>query len=198
MKLNARRIPPKRKNDSVSFRTTTEKRERLEEAAMNAGMTLSTFLDAVTDERMMELKSKLTQMQRPAPAPQYRRLPPDLVEQFIRIGNNLNQIAHAANADLPPQLRYAAQTLKAILDLIIENDLSPNPDAARQMADLVTRMLSSQTKTPRSPRPPRYQSVPAQEPKFDATHAPQAAPPYGEFSTQVPLRHQRPWKTDKK
>ena len=198
MQLKDRPTAPKRKNDSVSFRTTTEKRERLEGAALDAGMTLSTFLDAVTDERMVELKSRLADMRRPAPGPRHRNLPPDLIEQFVRIGNNLNQITHAVNSDLPPHLRYAAQVLKSILDLIIENDLSPNQNAARQMSELLALMTENYRNPKQAARPPRYATPPTPRPPQSTYDAPQTAQPYGEFSTQVPLRHQGPWKTDQK
>jgi mobilization protein NikA len=198
MKLNAKPTPPKRKNDSVSFRTTTEKRERLEQAAIDSGMTLSTFLDAVTDERMIDLKSRLAQMQRPVPQPRYRKLPPDLIEQFVRMGNNFNQVAHAVNSDLPPQLRNAALVMKGIMDLIIENDLSPNPDAARQMSELLAQTMEARSPPARPARTPNRAPPPIPEPNFSAYDASQTTPPYGEFSPKVPLRHQRPWKTDKK
>ena len=59
-------------------------------------------------------------------------LPIALVNQLKRIGNNLNQIAHAANAGLPPDHRKTAADLRDLINAIVQNELSEQTDTRPQ------------------------------------------------------------------
>ena len=40
------------------------------------------------------------------------------------IGNNLNQLTHAANAGLPPHAKSLTKTLQELIAVLLENDLT--------------------------------------------------------------------------
>lgn len=49
--------------------------------------------------------------------------PLPLMNELKRIGNNLNQLAHAANAGLPPSQRQMAADFRDLLNTIVQNEL---------------------------------------------------------------------------
>lgn len=50
-------------------------------------------------------------------------LDPALMAELKRVGNNLNQIAHAVNSNLPPDLRMAAGSLHELIQLLGKSEL---------------------------------------------------------------------------
>ncbi len=119
-----------RRTETIAFRVTPEDRARFEEAASEAGLSLSTFLTSLTDRRLDRLRTHLDEIratqayQEPAGR---QPVPPELLAELRRIGNNINQIAHAVNSGLPVDTRRLVQHMKALLDLIHEHNLSPRP-----------------------------------------------------------------------
>ena len=90
-------------------------------------MTLSAYVAATVDRRTSELRRRLDGMQKPvtlSPAPS-RNIPPEVVNELKRIGNNVNQIAHAVNSGLPPDIRHYGKQLLLILQVIETHGLDP-------------------------------------------------------------------------
>lgn len=116
---------PNRRTETIAFRVSREQRDRLEEGAIEAGMTLSGYLSALLDKRITHLRARLAEMHEPAPAPQQMALPPDVARELSRIGNNINQMAHAINSGLPPEPRDMVRKLKTVLDIIHDNRIAP-------------------------------------------------------------------------
>jgi hypothetical protein len=50
-------------------------------------------------------------------------LHPVLIAELKRIGNNLNQIAHAVNANLPPDVESAVTALRELIRLILRDEI---------------------------------------------------------------------------
>jgi len=119
-----------RRSETIAFRVSTEEKLRLEDAAIEAGMTLSGYLAAILDRRITTLKSRLAEMHEPRMhRPEPRTLHPDVMRELSRIGNNINQIAHALNSGLPPEPRHMVLQLQKLMTLIYENNLhKPSSD----------------------------------------------------------------------
>lgn len=123
---NRARQALKRKNETIAFRVTTAERERLENAAIDAGMSLSGYLAAMLERRTDHMRSRLAEMQRPPPIPPTPKTPalsPEALHELRRIGNNINQIAHALNSGLPPEPQHLVQQLQKLLHIIFQNNL---------------------------------------------------------------------------
>jgi hypothetical protein len=56
---------------------------------------------------------------------------PALFAELRRIGNNANQIAHAVNSGLPPELQNAYRQAARLLDLLLADELSIRRNALR-------------------------------------------------------------------
>lgn len=109
---------------TVTARVSLDQREALQKAAVDAGTTLSAFI-------VMTLDAALTGESKAAP-PRENALPapvvtlsaglalsdPEALEQLRRIGVNINQIAHAANAGLPPDVTLAVQSFNELLAML--------------------------------------------------------------------------------
>jgi len=122
---NRARQALKRKNETIAFRVTAAERERLENAAIDAGMSLSAYLAAMLERRTNQMRGRLAEMQRPPPPPESNQpaLSPEALHELRRIGNNINQIAHALNSGLPPEPQHLVHQLQKLLDLIFRNNL---------------------------------------------------------------------------
>ncbi|MGD9668820.1 MAG: plasmid mobilization relaxosome protein MobC [Hyphomicrobiaceae bacterium] len=116
-----------RRTQTITFRVSSEERRRLDEAAIEAGMTLSAYVAATVDRRTSELRRRLAGMQKAAtpPPPPSPNIPPEVVYELRRIGNNVNQIAHAVNSGLPPDIRHYGKQLLLILQVIETHGLDP-------------------------------------------------------------------------
>lgn len=55
--------------------------------------------------------------------PAYRAMDPALFTELRRIGNNVNQIAHALNGNLPPDTAFAWRTAQALLTKLLSEEL---------------------------------------------------------------------------
>lgn len=58
-----------------------------------------------------------------SPRPVYRPMDPALFTELRRIGNNVNQIAHAVNGNLPPDLAAAWHSVNALLNQLLPAEL---------------------------------------------------------------------------
>jgi hypothetical protein len=83
---------PGRGDDSrtevITIRVTRAEKVRLDHRAATAGLSLSSWAARALADGRVTVETR----------PAVRMLPPELVAEFKRIGNNLNQIAHALNA----------------------------------------------------------------------------------------------------
>jgi len=55
--------------------------------------------------------------------PAYRAMDPALFTELRRIGNNVNQIAHATNSNLPTEVMYAWRTINTLLSTLLSDEL---------------------------------------------------------------------------
>jgi hypothetical protein len=76
------------RTEVITVRVTKSERMRLAHRAATAGMTLSAWAAQALATGRVTVETRT----------EPRRLPPELVVEFKRIGNNVNQIAHALNA----------------------------------------------------------------------------------------------------
>jgi hypothetical protein len=76
------------RTEVITVRLTKAERTRLEQRAAAAGLTVSAFSAQALNGGRVTVETK----------PAAIVLPPELVAEFKRIGNNLNQIAYALNA----------------------------------------------------------------------------------------------------
>lgn len=88
-------------------------------------MTLSAYVAAMLGRNANELRRRLSAMQKPPPPPPSGSIPPEVVNELKRIGNNINQIAHAVNSGLPPDIRHYGKQLLLILQVIETHGLDP-------------------------------------------------------------------------
>lgn len=116
-----------RRTETITFRISPEEKTRLDQAAIEAGLTLSAYVGAMLDRRTGELRKRLAAMQIPAKpsAPPTPAVAPEVMNELKRIGNNINQIAHAANSGLPPDIRHYGKQLLLILQVIEKHGLDP-------------------------------------------------------------------------
>lgn len=94
-----------RRTDALRVRLTPDERAHIEARAAQAGLPLSEFARrAITGAKI-------------APPPTGEAVPPALLAELGRIGNNVNQIAHAAN--IGRELRGLAEiTLADLRELV--------------------------------------------------------------------------------
>jgi len=122
---NRARQALKRKNETIAFRVTAAERERLETAAIDVGMSLSGYLAATVERRTDQMRARLAEMQRQPQStePKHSALSPEAFQELRRIGNNINQIAHAMNSNLPPEPQHLIRQLQTMLQLIYKHNL---------------------------------------------------------------------------
>jgi hypothetical protein len=102
---------PERKSRLISFRLTPEGRSRLEFEAASNGMTLTAYIEAKLDRQLKQIEVRKSDGLHPA-----------VTHELRRIGNNLNQLTHAANAGLTPHHRSLIKTLDGMITLLTEDD----------------------------------------------------------------------------
>lgn len=105
----------------VTFRMPVEERDRLAARAANAGMTITDLITAALRNRRDAVHSTVPLHD---DADDVRPLPPEVFAELRRIGNNVNQIAHAVNAGLPPEFRFAYGQAARLIELLIADELS--------------------------------------------------------------------------
>ncbi|MBN9346428.1 MAG: MobC family plasmid mobilization relaxosome protein [Devosia sp.] len=94
--------------------------------ARELGLTPSGLCERLVLEGKVEMSAR----------PSYKAMDPALFNELRRIGNNVNQLAHAANANLPPDLTMAWRSLEAILNNLLAAELvSQKTEALRTRTD---------------------------------------------------------------
>jgi hypothetical protein len=73
----------------IEIRTTAEEKRRWQEIAENRGVSLSELVRSFLNTQRLRKRREVPKVH------------PDLLRELARIGNNLNQIAHAANRRAP-------------------------------------------------------------------------------------------------
>ena len=106
-----------RKNDTprsqvLTFRVTTEEGAAIANDAARAGLTVSGYLTAVVVRR----KTKFVE-------PEHKFMDPRAFNELRRWGNNLNQLAHATNASLPPDVQQLVRTMHKLVSIMLEDEL---------------------------------------------------------------------------
>ncbi len=109
-----------RKDHVVTFRLPGELHDRLRRTAANAGMTVTDLLTASLGRDVDRLVVELREIH--ASAPEVRTLAPEVFAELSRIGNNVNQIAHAVNSSLPPHVQNAYLQAQKLLTLLLNEE----------------------------------------------------------------------------
>lgn len=124
-----KKASPKRKSRVVSFRLEEDVRDRLQVRAASAGVTLT---DLITTSLANKAEPRGAQSnEETTAAPELLIMSPELFNELRRIGNNVNQIAHAVNAGLPPYVQDAYRNAARLLDLLLADELSVRHTALR-------------------------------------------------------------------
>ena len=101
-----------KRHRQINIRVTDDEHARLVSEARRAGMKLGSYFLDVMLNRKIEIASTTIQ-----------RMEPALFAELRRIGNNVNQIAHATNSGVPPHVLFAAQSLSGVLHVLLRDDL---------------------------------------------------------------------------
>lgn len=159
------------------MRVSIEQREAIEKAAVTAGASLGGFVAATMAEAMSRKRATPTaSVASPTPVPATHAAgisvsDPSALAELKRIGININQLAHAANAGYPPNVVSMLESLKGLLALLSEPDAFKRhiehlaiPPAARMKADEPRAPLAPPHAPPaaqsqRRPLPPRLASA---------------------------------------
>lgn len=117
-----------RKTQVVTFRLPQDVRDILAATAANAGMTVTDVITASLDGSLARLAARGASRAAKDDVPP---LPPEVFVELRRIGNNVNQIAHAINSGLPPEVQNAYRQASRLIDLLIADELSARRKALR-------------------------------------------------------------------
>ncbi|MBL8884940.1 MAG: MobC family plasmid mobilization relaxosome protein [Hyphomicrobium sp.] len=155
----------KPKTSVVAVRVSIEQREAIEKAAVTAGASVSGFI-AVT---LAEALSRKPTPSRASAAPPNEMPPtqaagvslsdPAALAELKRIGVNINQLAHAANAGYPPNIAALIENVAQLFAALGDRDAF-----GRRIEEFKARMtpLSGPAKIPASPpSPPPVTPTPA-------------------------------------
>jgi hypothetical protein len=118
----------------ITVRLTPEVYARISTEASRLGLSRAGYIHHLIESKKVEA----------APADP-DLLPVALINQLKRIGNNLNQIAHAVNGALPPSQHLTVTTLRDLITTIVDNELL----ARRQ--SVLNQRISANDSTPPSP-----------------------------------------------
>lgn len=80
--------------------------------------------------------------------PSYRVMDPALFTELRRIGNNINQIAHATNSNLPADVMFAWRSVNNLMTALLADEL-----LSQRIASLETRASAN------DPPPPQARDV---------------------------------------
>jgi hypothetical protein len=127
----------------ILIRVTEEAHAGLAIKARSAGLSVSGLCERLVTQGKLEVVS----------AP-HAVLHPALFAELRRIGNNINQLAHAANGLLPPDVRMTVKNFNKLFQTIIQNELI----VRRMNEDLNTRSTANDSAPP-SPRDEFQRSV---------------------------------------
>jgi hypothetical protein len=132
-----------RRSEALAFRLTPAERLRVEQAAIEAGLSASEYA------RELTLKGRVVMEQRIA-------LDPAVFDQLRRIGVNLNQLARVVNQSkrAPPELARACAAVENFLVRELDaGSLRPAPSPGPVAPATATPSGSRPADRPREPRP---------------------------------------------
>lgn len=98
------------RNRLVTIRITEAQYTRLHADAERSGMTISGLAEQLVCKGRVAVVTRAE-----------AGLDRAMVSELKRLGNNLNQIAHAANAGLPPSIPAAATALHGLMTLLLKD-----------------------------------------------------------------------------
>ena len=101
-----------KRHRQINIRVSDDEYARLAYEASRASMKLTSYCLTIMLDRKIEIAQTTL-----------HRMEPALFAELRRIGNNVNQIAHATNSGLPPHVLFAAQSLSSILHVLLRDDL---------------------------------------------------------------------------
>jgi hypothetical protein len=108
----------------VCIRMTDEDYALKAAQAKELGLTVSGLCEQLV------LTGKVDMSARPA----YRAMEPALFTELRRIGNNVNQIAHATNSNLPTDVMFAWRSVNNLMSALLSDEL-----LSQKIAALTTR-----------------------------------------------------------
>ena len=127
----------------ILIRVTDEAYAGLAIKARTAGLSVSGLCERLVTQGRLEVVSAA-----------HAELHPAVFAELRRIGNNINQLAHAANGLLPPDVRMTVNNFNKLFQLLIRNELI----ARRMNEDLKTGRTANDSAPP-SPRDEFQRSV---------------------------------------
>jgi hypothetical protein len=77
--------------------------------------------------------------------PAYRAMDPALFAELRRIGNNVNQIAHATNSNLPTDVMYSWKSMNQLLSTLLTDEI-----LSQKIAALRTRPTDNDSPPPQT------------------------------------------------
>lgn len=77
--------------------------------------------------------------------PAYRAMDPALFTELRRIGNNVNQIAHATNSNLPADVMFAWRSVNKLMSALLSDEI-----LSQKIADLRTRTTPDDSPAPQA------------------------------------------------
>jgi hypothetical protein len=123
----------------VLIRLTPDEYLRRSVDARKAGLSVSGFCERMICEGKVE------------EAPGYLRLEPTVFAELCRIGNNVNQIAHALNGNLPPYVtdayRQAQDLLRMLAQLQHGQQTRSEPRVHQQQAPVFVQQIAQALST---------------------------------------------------
>ena len=127
----------------ILIRVTEEAHTGLAIKAKSAGLSVSGLCERLVTQGKLEVISAAN-----------AELHPALFAELRRIGNNINQLAHAANGLMPPDVRMMVSNFDKLFRTLIQNELI----ARRMNEDLRSRSTANDS-APSSPRDQFQRSV---------------------------------------
>lgn len=138
----------------VLIRLTPDEYLRRAVDARKAGLTVSGLCERLVTQGKVEAVA----------ASGHRPMHPAYFAELRRIGNNANQIAHALNSNLPPDVQFAWRTALDLLQLLAREELrsqqalserprSVQQDPANSFTDAIAQALRTRTQANDPPTP---------------------------------------------
>ena len=119
----------------ILIRVTEEAHAGLALKARSAGLSVSGLCERLVTQGKLEVISAAN-----------AELHPAVFAELRRIGNNINQLAHAANGLMPPDVRMMVGNFNKLFKLLIQNELI----ARRMNEDLRTGSTANDSAPPSS------------------------------------------------
>jgi hypothetical protein len=120
---------------TVTIRLTNDEYLRRTIDARKAGLSVSGLCEKLICEGRVEA----------GPASGYRPMDPALFAELRRIGNNLNQVAHAVNTGLPPDVNFAWRSTNDLVHVLMREEM-----LAQQIATLRMRTTANDSPPPQT------------------------------------------------